>query len=163
MILTRHFGSTGGDCASAMRRRAAKLLALLFVLMAQAAAAGVSPAGRWQTFDDKTKKARGIVRIWEEHGAFFGKIEATLDPEEGKHVCDKCPGDRKDKPVIGLLILRNMKQKGSEYSGGDILDPDNGSVYRCTIRLAEEGRKLIVRGYIGFSLLGRSQYWVRLP
>jgi len=162
MILQHHVHRTGADCVSTARWRAATLLAGVFFVLAQAAAADLAPTGRWQTYDDKTKKARGIVRIWEEKSALFGRIEGTVDPEEAKKVCDKCPGDRKNRPVVGLLILRNMKKKADEYTGGDILDPDNGSVYRCTMHLTEEGRKLVVRGYIGFSLLGRSQYWVRL-
>ena len=74
-----------------------------------------------------------------------------------------CKDDRKDKPIIGLVIVRKLNRKGDEYSGGDILDPDTGTVYRCKIRFAEDGRKLIVRGFVGLSLFGRSQIWTREP
>jgi uncharacterized protein (DUF2147 family) len=123
----------------------------------------VNPSGLWKTIDDKTGRPRGTVRIYEENGAFFGKIEATVDPAEAKKRCGLCKGERKDKPVIGLLILRNMKGQGGagEFGGGDILDPDTGFVYRCNMRLTSAGGKLVLRGYIGFSLLGRSQTWIR--
>lgn len=134
---------------------------LLFALAAPAFASEPTPAGLWQTIDDKTGKPRGFVRVYEENGEIFGKIEGSVDPEEAKERCDKCSGDRKDQPVIGLVILRRMKKTGVEYTGGDILDPDTGAVYRCKIRLAEDGRKLVVRGYLGAALFGRSQIWLR--
>src|SRR5262245_54445887 len=126
-------------------------------------AAEPTPAGLWRTVDDKTGKPRGIVRIYEQDGAFFGRIESSFDPAEANERCDKCTDERKDKPVIGMVILRRLKRNGSEYSGGDILDPDTGAVYRCKFRMVEEGRKLLVRGYTGISLLGRSQVWTREP
>jgi len=121
-----------------------------------------TPIGRWKTIDDKTGKPKAIVRIYEENGKLFGKIEATLQPD-AKKFCDKCKDQRKDQPIVGMVIVRGMQQKGDEYTGGDILDPDNGSVYRCKMRLEDGGRKLSVRGFIGFSLLGRSQTWTREP
>jgi uncharacterized protein (DUF2147 family) len=120
-----------------------------------------SPAGLWRTIDDKTHKTRGLIRIFEKDGAIFGKIEASFDPVEAKEVCNKCDGDRKGKPVIGLVIMRDMKKRGPEYGGGDILDPDTGSIYRCRMTLEDGGRKLTVRGYLGVALLGRSQTWIR--
>jgi len=122
-----------------------------------------SPVGLWRTIDDKTKKPRGFVRIYEQDGALFGKIESSLDPKDADERCDKCTDDRKDKPVIGLVIMRGLRKNGDEYSGGDILDPDTGSVYRCKFRMVEQGRKLLVRGYLGLSLFGRSQVWIREP
>jgi uncharacterized protein (DUF2147 family) len=120
-----------------------------------------SPAGLWQTIDDKTHKARGLVRIFEKDGAMFGRIEASFNPREATGVCGKCDGDRKNKPVIGLLVMRDMKKRGSEYTGGDILDPDTGSLYKCKMSLEDDGRKLTVRGYMGIALLGRTQTWIR--
>jgi uncharacterized protein (DUF2147 family) len=121
----------------------------------------LSPIGLWQTIDDTTGKPKGLVRIYEEKGRLFGKIERSFDPKHANERCDKCPGDRKDHPVIGLVVLRNMQKNGSEYSGGDILDPDNGWVYRCKLRLVDQGKKLELRGFIGFALLGRNQTWIR--
>ncbi len=137
------------------------LLCFLMCFLTLAATPDASPLGLWKTVDDKTHKARGTVRIYEHDGALFAKIESSVDPKENAELCRKCEDDRKDKPVIGLVIMRNMKPHGSDYTGGDILDPDTGTVYRCKMTLADGGKKLNVRGFIGISLLGRSQTWVR--
>ena len=120
-----------------------------------------SPVGLWKTIDDKTGKPRAIVRIYVEDGKYFGKIEQSLMPGAESRVCSKCSDERKNQPIIGLLIIRNMAQRDGDYGGGDILDPENGSVYRCKFHLEQGGTVLVVRGYIGFSLLGRSQTWQR--
>lgn len=121
-----------------------------------------SPAGLWKTIDDKTGTPKGFVRIYEQDGLFFGKVEAAVKPEDAFERCDRCSGERKDKLVVGMVILRRLKKSGIfEYSGGDILDPDTGIVYRCSFRIAEQGTKLVVRGYLGLPLLGRSQIWIR--
>lgn len=122
----------------------------------------LTPIGRWKTIDDKTGKPKAIVQIYEEKGKLYGKIEATLDPN-AKKICDKCKDERKGQPIVGMVIVRGLTLRGDEYSGGDILDPDNGSVYRCKVHVQERGRQLSVRGFIGFSLLGRSQTWTREP
>lgn len=96
------------------------------------------------------------------NGKLYGRIEATLDPN-AKQVCEKCKDERKGQPIVGMVILRGLAMHGDESSGGDIVDPDNGSVYRCKLRVQEHGSQLSVRGYIGFSLLGRSQTWTREP
>lgn len=125
-------------------------------------AAEPSLAGRWRTIDDKTRHARGIVRLYEEGGAVFGKIEVSYDPKDANDFCNKCTDDRKNKPIIGLVILRNMRrQSPTEYGAGEILDPDTGFVYRCKITVGDGGKKLTVRGFLGISLLGRSQVWLR--
>ena len=133
------------------------LLSTLPVIGAEA-----SPAGLWKTFDDRTHKPRGTIRIYEENGTFFGRIESSFNPAELTERCRKCAGDRKDAPVIGLVILRGMTRHGAEFDGGDILDPETGSVYHCKMHV-EAGTRLVVRGYIGFSLLGRNQTWQRVP
>ncbi len=124
-------------------------------------AAEPSPVGLWKTIDDHTHKPRGIVRIYEENGAFLGKIEASFDPEERVKHCEKCVDDRKDAPIMGLVIMRGITKHGSEYSGGEILDPDSGWIYRCRFTLSSDGGKLFLRGYLGVSLLGRTQTWLR--
>lgn len=126
-------------------------------------AADPSPIGRWKTVDDKTGQARGIVRIYEEHGTLFGKIEASLKASESKEHCDLCTDDRKGHPVIGLVVIRGLKKQGDEYSGGDILEPDTGTIYRCKLRLLDQGKKLLVRGYLVIPLIGRTQTWIREP
>lgn len=136
------------------------LIALLSALPLAAADPPPSPAGVWKTVDDKTNKPRGLIRIFEQDGTIFGKIEASFDPEEARSVCAKCTGDRKDKPIIGLLIMSDMKKKGSEYLG-EILDPDTGWTYRCRMTLEDGGQKLLVRGFLGMALFGRTQTWFR--
>jgi uncharacterized protein (DUF2147 family) len=120
-----------------------------------------SPLGLWKTFDDKTGKARALVRIYDQGGKLFGRIEQSFTPGGETRVCKPCSDERKDQPIIGLIIIRNMQADGSEFSGGDILDPESGTVYRCKMHLEQDGARLIVRGYIGFALLGRSQTWQR--
>lgn len=141
---------------------AVSLCAALLAPSARAADAN-SPVGVWKTFDDKTGAARAIVRIYEQHGKLFGKIESSFKPGAEHRVCGLCTDDRKDQPIIGLIIIRNMRRTSDdEYAGGDILDPETGSVYRCRMHV-EGGTRLIVRGYIGISLLGRNQTWQRQP
>ncbi len=122
-----------------------------------------SPLGLWKTVDDKTGAARAIVRIFSENGRLYGNIEQSFTPGASTRVCAVCKDDRKDHPIIGLQIIRGMVQRDSEFAGGEILDPDSGWIYRCKFHLEDGGRKLVVRGYLGFSLFGRSQTWVREP
>jgi uncharacterized protein (DUF2147 family) len=121
-----------------------------------------SPAGLWKTIDDRTHKPRGTIRIFEENGVLTGRIESSFNPAELNERCDKCSGDRKGAPVIGLEVMRGLIRHGSEYDGGEILDPETGFVYRCKLALSSGGDKLFVRGYLGVSLLGRTQTWTRL-
>jgi uncharacterized protein (DUF2147 family) len=122
-----------------------------------------TPEGLWRTFDDKTGRERGLVRIREEQGEFVGTIIGTVDPAEAAQTCDRCEGARQGKPIIGLTVLTQLRWDGDIWDGGRILEPETGSVYRCSMRLADGGRKLIVRGYLGISLLGRTQTWLRAP
>lgn len=133
------------------------------VLVLQSAPPELTPVGAWRTIDDKTGKPRSIVRIYEEKGQIFGRVEASLNPATAGRRCDLCKDERKGQPIVGMVIIRGLKKHGDEYSGGDILDPDNGSVYRCKLRVIDDGGKLSVRGYMGISLLGRSQTWIREP
>jgi len=141
-------------------------LLLKAALLASAAIAAygaeISPAGIWKTIDDKTGQARGIIRVYQDNGLWFGRIEASLNPADRNERCDKCSDERKDKPVIGMVIMRGLTRRGAEYNGGDILDPETGWVYRCRFSLSPDGKKLLVRGFIGISVLGRTQTWIRL-
>jgi uncharacterized protein (DUF2147 family) len=130
-------------------------------IVAHAATDASSPLGLWKTFDDKTGKARALVRIYQQDGKYFGKIEQSFTPGAETRVCAVCTDERKNQPIIGLSIIRNVSLRDGEYGGGDILDPDSGSVYRCKFHLENDGAVLVVRGFIGFSLLGRSQTWRR--
>lgn len=122
-----------------------------------------SPAGLWRTIDDKTDKPRSLVRIKEANGVVTATVEkGLLKTDKGDRVCTKCQDDRKDQPIIGMEIVRDMKRNGGRYDGGTILDPDNGKTYKCIMKLNEAGDALEVRGYIGISLIGRSQIWQRV-
>ena len=137
-----------------------------FVLLLGAlltAQASESPVGLWRTIDDKTGKEKSLVRIVEANGELRATIEKLFrEPhEEPNPNCDKCPGERKNKPVLGMMIMNGLKKSGSEYEGGEILDPANGKIYRVKMWTAENGKKLNVRGFIGVSLLGRTQVWIR--
>jgi uncharacterized protein (DUF2147 family) len=131
------------------------------LLCVPALAMDVSPLGVWKTIDDNTHKPRGLIRLYEKDGEIFGRIEGSFDPKEAGEVCGKCDGERKNQPVLGMVVMRHMIRHGREFSGGDILDPDTGWVYRCRFTVEDGGKKLLVRGFLGISLLGRSQTWYR--
>lgn len=123
----------------------------------------LSPSGLWQTVDDTTGQPRSLIRIQESNGELTATIEKGLLPTDtGDAVCDKCKDDRKGQPIIGMNIVRGLKKNGDQYDGGKILDPDNGKVYKCKMKLDGTGNQLEVRGYIGISLIGRSQTWTRV-
>ncbi len=124
-----------------------------------------SPVGTWKTVDDKTGKAKSWLKITEKDGKLYGKIVKLLaEPNDGKDtLCTKCTGNLKGKHIVGMTIMWNLKnENATTWSGGHILDPNNGETYRCLIELQQDGAKLRVRGFIGFSLLGRNQYWYRV-
>ena len=130
-----------------------------------AAAQATSPAGLWRTIDDSSKKDKSLVRIVEANGVYSGKVEKIVDPDSPKDaVCKDCSDERKDKPIVGMTIIRNVKQSADDkavFEGGDILDPNNGKVYRVKLKLIDNGSRLDVRGYIGTPMLGRTQTWIR--
>lgn len=137
-------------------------LALALPFATSALAADLSPAGTWTTIDDATHKPKSVVEITETNGVLSGKVLQVLESEHGPNpLCEKCTGDLKDKPVVGMQIIWDMKQDGDEWKGGKILDPNSGKTYGCKIRVTDAGQKLEVRGFMGFSLLGRTQVWNR--
>jgi uncharacterized protein (DUF2147 family) len=119
--------------------------------------------GLWKSIDDNTGKPTSLIRISEIEGEFQGKIEKIFpDPGESANpLCEKCEDELKNQPVVGMTILKGMRRDGTDYSGGQVLDPDNGKIYRGKMKLIEGGNKLILRGYVGIPLLGRSQVWLR--
>ena len=144
-----------------------KLLALLLTLpmlaLSSLALAQSSPVGTWTTVDDETKKPKSIVEIYEARdGTLAGRVSEILHSDRGPDpVCDKCTGERRNKPIKGMVILWGVKKKGDTWEGGKILDPATGKIYSVKVRPVNGGSKLDVRGFIGFSLLGRSQTWIR--
>lgn len=141
-----------------------KVLVLALAFAAAQVFAQTSPVGLWKTVDDKSGKEKSLVRIAETNGVLSGKIEKLLDPSvKQDEVCDKCKDSRKDKPVLGLLIIEGVKKSSDTlWEGGQILDPNNGEVYKVRLTPAEGGKKLDVRGYIGMPMLGRTQTWIRV-
>ena len=131
--------------------------------VASAASAQVTPVGLWRTIDDETKTEKSLVRITDNAGALSGKIEKLADPAKANSVCEKCSDERKDQPVVGMTILRNVRLGDpGVWEGGDILDPNNGKLYRVRLRPTDGGKQMEVRGYIGTPLLGRTQTWIRV-
>jgi uncharacterized protein (DUF2147 family) len=146
--------------------RTATQAALAGVLLASAVTAmaqAESPVGTWQTIDDNTGQPKALVQITQDgSGALDGKVIKGLGPnDQPDRRCTACTDARKDQLILGMTIINDMKKQEDGWDGGQILDPENGKVYKCKMHLEDGGQKLVVRGYIGVSLLGRSQTWVR--
>ena len=143
-----------------------KLLILISLLLVSwthlAATDALSPKGQWKTIDDKTGNIKSIVEIWIDNGELKGKVIELINPEEPNQKCDDCKGDRKGQPIVGMQFIWGLTEEDGIWDGGEILDPDNGKIYRGKISVSEDGQKLNVRGYIGFALLGRTQVWERV-
>jgi len=142
--------------------RCQTIFAPLMLLLPATALAGVD--GYWKTVNEDTNRPESVVHIAIDNGVATGTIvqlflEADDDPDP---FCDECQGAEKTQKVVGMVILENLRDDGSEWSGGTVLDPGNGKRYRCYIDEEEGGERLKVRGYIGISLLGRTQYWYRV-
>ena len=116
--------------------------------------------GKWENRDETTNEVDSVIEVYEKNGKAYAKIIEIMDENRQDALCDKCSGKRKNEPILGMNILSGLKKDGSEWSGGKILDPKNGKEYKCYIKL-EEKNKLKIRGYVGFSLLGRTAYWYR--
>ncbi len=141
-----------------------RVFLILLAMCVSVSAQGLSsPVGLWRTVDDKTGQETGLVRLFEANGALYGRIEKIFDPARARLTCVKCDDDRKGKPLVGLDFLRGLRRDGDVWDGGTILDPETGSIYKSSVRLDDGGQKLIVRGYTGISMLGRSQTWTREP
>ncbi len=135
-------------------------ISLVFALVS-ASVFAQSPVGLWKTIDDATGKEKSSVRVSEAGGVVSGKIESIVDPAKQDSKCDECSDERKGKPVIGMTILRNAKKGDGVWEGGDILDPNNGKVYRVRLTPSADNKKMQVHGYFGVAIFGRTQTWVR--
>lgn len=124
---------------------------------------GQSVEGKWITIDDKTNKKKSIVELYKEDGKLYGKI-VYLFPREGREPdakCTECTDDRKGEPLLGLQIVRDLKEENGTWKGGTIVDPENGKIYTLKLWVDEKNNNsLNVRGYIG--PLYRTQTWVRV-
>lgn len=119
-----------------------------------------SPAGNWTTMDEATGKKRSVINITVSGGVLNGTIVKVYPQAGDKGTCVNCPGAFKDKKIEGLGFIWGLKDQGDGvWSGGSILDPKSGKIYKAKMTL--EGNKLHVRGYLGVSMLGRTQTWVR--
>ena len=151
-----------GGSSKARSEITSKLFAgLLLALCAVDATAAdlASPEGLWQLFDS-SGRSEATIRIFQDHGAYFGRI-VEADPTNDQR-CTRCTDERKDRPYNGLVIIRNMKPQDDEYVGGDVTDPESGRIYGCRFKLINGGHDLLMRGFLGISLLGRSKTWHRV-
>lgn len=134
------------------------IVMMMFAFVAKAFAA--SPVGTWTTIDDKTGKKRAVVQLSMHGDTLSGRIIKVYKQEGDTGICSKCPGQFKDKPIKGIQFVWGLKRASeNEWAGGQILDPKTGKIYNA--KMTMEGDKLYVRGYVGFSLLGRTQVWVK--
>jgi uncharacterized protein (DUF2147 family) len=138
-----------------------QLIILLFCFFATPLIHSQSVIGKWKTIDDETGDAKSIVEVYSKSGKIYAKVIEILDLEHKNSVCIKCSGEDKNKSILGLIVIKGLTKDGSEYNSGEILDPKNGKLYKCALSLDSKD-KLKIRGYIGFSLLGRTQYWYRV-
>jgi uncharacterized protein (DUF2147 family) len=150
-----------------MRARHLVVAAALATLMGagHACSAELTAAGLWQAVDQDSGQPTGWFLFRDHDGVYDGMIvRMYLRPGESANVtCSQCKDDRRDKPWLGLDIIRGMKRDGMSYKDGSILDPRNGNVYNAMMTLTPDGQTLVVRGYLGISLFGQNQYWTRLP
>lgn len=138
-------------------------IAFALLLATAAWAATDTPVGTWTQVDDATGKPKSIIEITQQpDGTLQGVVKQVLFSDQGTHpICDKCDGERHNKPVEGMTIMWGVKQDDDVWDGGQILDPHNGKIYKVKLSLSDNGRKLDVRGYIGIPMLGRTQTWLR--
>ena len=141
------------------------LAAIFIVAVSSLAAAQMTPVGSWHSFDEKTGELKSLIVISDTGGVLTGHIEKLLRKEaDQKAVCKDCTDDRKDKPLLGLELIRNARQvEGKDvWEGGTIVNPEGGTIYKLRMTPIEGGQKLEVRGFVGFALLGKTQTWVRV-
>ncbi len=143
-----------------MIKRTLLFFSVFFFLGWTTSSAQRNPVGTWKTIDDETGQAKSYVKIYEKDGKFYGKVVKLLQSSPDKK-CDACPGDKKGKPILGMVVLWDLQPYRDYWSYGYIMDPNNGKTYKCSIWFEDENT-LKVRGYIGISALGRTQVWYRV-
>lgn len=116
--------------------------------------------GKWKTIDDETGKEKSIVEIYERNGKVYGKIIKLINPSKSNPTCSKCEGSKKDAPILNMVIIEDLEEDDEVYSGGTILNPENGKEYKCRLKIGEDKDTLQVRGYVAFFY--KTQYWKRV-
>lgn len=117
--------------------------------------------GQWKTIDDETGIEKSIVEIYQKDGKIYGKIIEIFNKSKRDLLCGSCEGEDYNKPVLGLVIIKDMEGKGSTYKNGTITNPDDGKIYTCRLKLDDNNpNRLEVRGYVAFFF--RTQYWIRV-
>ena len=135
------------------------IFALIFFAGFHSISAQGDILGQWKTIDDETGKEKSIVEIYENNGKIYGKIVEILT-EKKKAVCSKCDGDKKDQPILDMVIIEGLEKDDDVYEGGTILNPENGKEYKCRLKIGEDKDTLQVRGYVAFFY--KTQYWKRV-
>ena len=137
-------------------------LALLIAFSMVGFAQADKIVGKWKTIDDKDGSEKSIVLIFKAtNGKYYGKIEKLF--KEPEKLCTECEGANKNQPILGMMIINSLAEKEGKLTGGTILDPKNGKVYKCNISLEKGGEKLSVRGSLDKNgWIGRSQTWIRV-
>ena len=120
-----------------------------------------SVLGKWHSMDPDTGLKESVIQVYQKEDKIYGKIIEILKEEDKDKTCIECTGKDKNQPIEGLVIMRGLKKDGDEWNGGQILDPKNGKLYKCYVAL-DGNNKLKLRGYIGISLIGRTEYWYRM-
>lgn len=133
---------------------------ILFLLSSSTNLAAQSIVGIWKTIDDTDHVEKSHIEIYQQDGLYFGKVIKLLEGATVE-VCTKCKGEKKDKHLVGMILLENLKKSNDQWKGGHILDPASGKTYKCYVQL-ETDDKLKLRGYLGIPALGRTQYWYRV-
>jgi uncharacterized protein (DUF2147 family) len=137
--------------------RALFLTLLLFIITPSISAQSI--IGKWKTINDETGEPKSVVQIYKKENQFYGKVVHIIDPTKKSNNCKLCTDSRKNQPIIGMEIIKNLNQDEEEYEDGTILDPNNGKIYDCKIWL-KDTNTLNVRGYVGFFY--RTQEWIRV-
>ena len=135
---------------------------LIFILCMTIPSFSQNIFGKWNSFNEETNKVESVIEVYEKDSKAFAKIISIKDPSRSSAKCEACSGKRKNAPILGMNILTGLNKDGNEWSGGKIVDPKNGKEYKCYIQLLDKNT-LKLRGYIGFSMFGRTAIWKRAP